>query len=269
VRPDGEQVQQLANELIEDSPYQARQSFSAENIEGLTQGMREAGFQGVLIVRPHSDPAKRRRGIVQLVYGHRRRIAWRQVCAEGGSACLVPVIIREGLALSQALADRYNTASAQSSLGMVHQALGDGLEARRCFEESIAIWREIGEQGSLAQTLNRYGQSLIAKADWPMAQRCFLEALAVAKHAQITPLVLDGLLGMAALQAEEGNVESALEVVLHILQDPAHTQGVHNRTEQLRTDLEVHLTDQQIDVIRARVQDKALDVLVQNLLDAL
>ncbi len=95
VRPNGEQVQQLANELIEDSPYQARQSFSAENIEGLTQGMREAGFQGVLIVRPHSDPAKRRRGIVQLVYGHRRRIAWRQVCAEGGSACLVPVIIRE------------------------------------------------------------------------------------------------------------------------------------------------------------------------------
>ncbi len=189
-------------------------------------------------------------------------------CAQGAYA-EARQFLHEGLALSQALADRYNTASAQSSLGMVHQALGDGLEARRCFEESIAIWREIGEQGSLAQTLNRYGQSLIAQADWPMAQRCFLEALAVAKHAQITPLVLDGLLGMAALQAEEGNVESALEVVLHILQDPAHTQGVHNHTEQLRTDLEVHLTDQQIDVIRARVQDKALDVLVQNLLDAL
>jgi len=91
----GEQVQQLADELIEDSPYQARQSFSTESIEGLAQGMREAGFQGVLIVRPHSDPAKRRRGIVQLVYGHRRRMAWRQVCAERGSACLVPVVIRE------------------------------------------------------------------------------------------------------------------------------------------------------------------------------
>jgi ParB-like nuclease domain len=71
----GEQVQQLADELIEDSPYQARQSFSTESVEDLAQGMREAGFQGVLIVRPHSDPAKRRRGIVQLVYGHRRRMA--------------------------------------------------------------------------------------------------------------------------------------------------------------------------------------------------
>ena len=91
----GEQVQQLADDLIEDSPYQARQSFSTESIEGLAQGMREAGFQGILIVRPHSDPVKRRRGIVQLVYGHRRRIAWRQVCAEREAPCLVPVVVRE------------------------------------------------------------------------------------------------------------------------------------------------------------------------------
>lgn len=91
----GEHVQQLADELIEDSPYQARQAFSKESIEELAQGMREAGFQGVLIVRPHSDPTKRRRGMVQLVYGHRRHMAWRQVCAERGAACLVPVVVRE------------------------------------------------------------------------------------------------------------------------------------------------------------------------------
>jgi len=178
-------------------------------------------------------------------------------------------LLQEGLALSQDLADRYNTASAQSSLGMVHQALEDGPEARRCFEESIAIWREIGEQGSLAQTLNRYGQSLIAQADGPMARRCFLEALAVARSAEITPIMLDGLLGVAALQAQEDNVEAALEIVLHILQDPAHTHGVHNRAEQLHTDLEADLTAQQIDVIGTRVQSKSLDALVQGLLDAL
>jgi ParB family chromosome partitioning protein len=91
----GEQVQQVADELIEDSPYQARQTFNIESVKELAQGMREAGFQGVLIVRPHSDPAKRRRGIVQLVYGHRRRLAWRQVCSERESPCLVPVVVRE------------------------------------------------------------------------------------------------------------------------------------------------------------------------------
>ena len=73
----GEQVQQLRDDQIEDSPYQTRRPFSAESVEDLAQGMREAGFQGVLIVRPHNDPVKRRRGLVQLVFGHLRRAAWR------------------------------------------------------------------------------------------------------------------------------------------------------------------------------------------------
>jgi hypothetical protein len=57
----GEQVQQLPDQHIEDSPYQARQPFSDASEEDLAQGMREAGFQGVLIVRLHGDLAKRRR----------------------------------------------------------------------------------------------------------------------------------------------------------------------------------------------------------------
>jgi ParB family transcriptional regulator, chromosome partitioning protein len=91
----GEQVQQLPDEQIEDSPYQARQPFSDASVEDLAQGMREAGFQGVLIVRLHGDPAKRRRGLVQLVYGHRRRAAWRQICAELGQPCQLPVVVRD------------------------------------------------------------------------------------------------------------------------------------------------------------------------------
>jgi ParB family transcriptional regulator, chromosome partitioning protein len=90
----GEQVQQVADELIADSPYQARQPFNDDNVEDLAQGMRAAGFQGVLIIRPHSEPKKRRVGMFQLVYGHRRRAAWRRVCMERGEPCVLPVIVR-------------------------------------------------------------------------------------------------------------------------------------------------------------------------------
>jgi hypothetical protein len=58
----GEQVQEVLDELIEDSPYQARQSLDEASLEDLAQGMREVGFQGVLIIRPHGDPAQQRRG---------------------------------------------------------------------------------------------------------------------------------------------------------------------------------------------------------------
>ena len=91
----GDQVQHLPDDQIEDSPYQARQPFSDANVEDLAQGMRETGFQGVLIVRLHGDPSKRRRGLMQLVYGHRRRAAWRSICAERGQACLLPVVVRD------------------------------------------------------------------------------------------------------------------------------------------------------------------------------
>jgi ParB family transcriptional regulator, chromosome partitioning protein len=93
-QPD-EQIQMLADAQIADSPYQARRPFDEQSVEELAQGMREAGFQGVLVVRPHSDPPMRRRGAVQLVYGHRRRVAWRRVCAERGQPCQLPVVIRE------------------------------------------------------------------------------------------------------------------------------------------------------------------------------
>jgi ParB family chromosome partitioning protein len=91
----GEQVQEVPDELIEDSPYQARQSLDETSLEELTQGMREVGFQGVLIIRPHGDLAQRQHGYFQLVYGHRRHAAWRRVCTERGEPCVVPVVLRE------------------------------------------------------------------------------------------------------------------------------------------------------------------------------
>jgi ParB family transcriptional regulator, chromosome partitioning protein len=73
----------LADAQIAGSSYQARRPFDEQSVEELAQGMREAGFQGVLVVRPHSDPPMR------------RRVAWRRVCGERGEPCLLPVVIRE------------------------------------------------------------------------------------------------------------------------------------------------------------------------------
>jgi ParB family chromosome partitioning protein len=93
--PPGEHVQSIADEQIEDSPYQARRDFSVESVDELVQGMREVGFQGVLVARHHGDDGKRAHGLYQLAYGHRRRMAWRQVCGERGEPCRLPVVVRE------------------------------------------------------------------------------------------------------------------------------------------------------------------------------
>lgn len=92
---DGEQVQQIRDEQIEDSPFQARAQYDDAQIAELAQGMREAGFQGVLFVRPHPDGPRDGRPRFQLLFGHRRRRAWRLLCAERGVACALPAVVRE------------------------------------------------------------------------------------------------------------------------------------------------------------------------------
>jgi tetratricopeptide (TPR) repeat protein len=177
-------------------------------------------------------------------------------------------LLQEGLVLSQTLEDRFNIASALTSLGQVSQALGDTAEAEGFFEDSVRIWREIGDEGSLAQTLNQLGMTLLVREDRAGARRCFLEALEVAKEAQIAPVMLDALLGVAALRRAEGDMGSALELVLHVLQNPACTQDTRERAEQLRAELVAELPAEQIAAIDAQAQGKTLDEVAQDLLAA-
>jgi hypothetical protein len=88
----------------------------------------------------------------------------------------------------------------------------------------------------------------------------------VAREAQIAPVVLDALLGVAAHRMREGDAESALELVLHVLRDPAGTQDTHDRAGHLRAEVEAQLPAQQIEAISARAQCQTLDSLAQNLL---
>jgi predicted ATPase/transcriptional regulator with XRE-family HTH domain len=174
--------------------------------------------------------------------------------------------LSEGLAISQSLADRFNSATALSGLGQIHQALGRGAAARDCLHASIAIWQAIDDQGNLAQTLNQLGRSMLVQADWGAAQRCFTKALEVARTAQIAPVVLDALLGIAAVRAQEGAPAVALELVLYVLEDPASSHTTHARAEQLRTQLTAQLADDQVAAVNRRLANTTLDTLTQDLL---
>lgn len=166
-------------------------------------------------------------------------------------------LLREGLVLSQALEDRYNIAVSLNGLGLVSQALGDGVEAQRFFQESIAIWREIGDQGDLAQTLNNLGDTLLAQGDQLKAEQLFLEALAIAQEAEVTPVLLDAVRGLAALRAQVGASEEALALLFHILQHSAATQKTKGRAQELCTEMATRLTPAQVEAIWTQTQAKS------------
>lgn len=182
----GEPVLQLADAQIEDSPYQARRPFTDTSVAELAQGMCAVGFQGVLIVRPHPDPTRRREGQFQLAYGHRRRAAWRRVCAERGEACLLPVVVRE---LSD---ERMLTIGAQENL---QRADLDPIE-----EAQIVDWHQ---RMFSDKNQAEIGQMLGKSSDW-VSVRARVHRLPEALKARLRerPRAIGQMLEIAGLYAQ-------------------------------------------------------------------
>jgi predicted ATPase/DNA-binding XRE family transcriptional regulator len=171
----------------------------------------------------------------------------------------------EALVLSRALDDRFNVASALCGLGLVRWGLGHLGEARRLLEDSVRLWREIGDQESLARTLNHLGELLLAQGDVAEARACFLDAVRVVRDAELAPIVLDALLGLAALRGEEGRPEQALELLIPILSHPAATEQARARAERLRVGLAPRVAPARLQAIAALGGETTLDALVRGL----
>jgi ParB family chromosome partitioning protein len=230
-QPD-EQVHLLDDTQIEDSPYQARRPFNDASVEALAQGMREIGFQGVLIVRPHGEPLKQRHGRYQLVYGHRRRAAWRRVCAERGERCLLPVVIRE---VSD---ERMLTIGAQENLQREDL---DPVE-----EAQIVAWHQ---RMFSDKNQSEIGAMLGKSSDW-VSMRARIHKLpeALKERLRLRPRAVSQILELGSLAAERPDEalrladrvvaeNLTLEAVRHLLRgyarpeqsDVLHRDKIHNR----------------------------------------
>lgn len=146
------------------------------------------------------------------------------------------------------------------------QSLGEYVQARQLLEESISIWREIGDLASMAQSLNNLGDVYLATNEPLEAQKCFREALSIAKNAGLVPVMLDALLGSAMLRASEGLHETAIKTLAHIKDHPASTQATKSRAEKLHAELGSKFAAGESDAISAVFHEDAFDQLVQDIL---
>ena len=176
-------------------------------------------------------------------------------------------LLREGLALSKQVEDRFTTAYALNGLGLVKQSLGEHDEARGLLEDSISIWREIGDLASMAQSLNNLGDVYLETNDHLEAEKCFLEALSVAKNAGLVPVMLDALLGIALLRANEGLYELAVKKLAHIKDHPASTQATKSRAEKLYAEFGSKLPAEELELLSAGFHEESFDQFVQDVLE--
>jgi predicted ATPase/DNA-binding XRE family transcriptional regulator len=176
--------------------------------------------------------------------------------------------LSEALELSRRLEDRYSIAAALDGLGLVKTAQHRLDEAQALFQESTSLFKEIGEHGSLAQAFTHMGSALLKAGEQEFARKYFVDALSIAREMQTFPVLLDALVGEAEIQAWQGAVESALEIVTAVSQNPSSSLATKTRAEQLRSDLTSRMHTQRFKTNKAKISRTSIDSLVKDILSS-
>lgn len=79
-------------------------------------------------------------------------------------------------------------------------------------------------------------------------------------------MVMEARVGIASLQAKRGEMHSALELLLFVLNHPTCDQEIKNRANALQAELEAQLTQIDIEAIQAHTVDKTFKAVVEDLL---
>jgi len=172
--------------------------------------------------------------------------------------------LQDALQRSRLMEDRASIADALDGLGLVSAAQGEVEASHEFFRSSIALLNEIGEQGNLARTLTHYGYALLRMGDRERAHHHFMAALSVASRAEITPILLEALLGEAKVRVEKGDLASAFAIVRSVSQHPSGSYVTHTGAEKLCSDLQQSMTAAEIQ--SAQAGDRTIDTVTQEVL---
>jgi hypothetical protein len=139
-------------------------------------------------------------------------------------------------------------------------------EARAFFATSYDIYKATGDLRNMARVLNHQGYNALARGDDIDAQNSFIAVLRLVREGGFTPFALDALAGLASVQANQGDKQHALELLLVVLNHPASLQETKDRAGYLRAEFEAQFASSQIEAIQANAAEKTFDAVVEDLL---
>jgi tetratricopeptide (TPR) repeat protein len=146
------------------------------------------------------------------------------------------------------------------------QAQGEHLQAVDMFRKSLDTLTDLGARQDVGRVLAEMSRSVFALGNDVEAERIWREALRIAAEIRGIPVVLEALVGIASLRAKRGETQSALELLLMVLNHPACDQETKNRANALQAGLEAQLTPIEIEAIQAHAGEKTFEAVVEDLL---
>ncbi len=175
-------------------------------------------------------------------------------------------ILRESLALAQEIGYRPGIGHALDGLGRLAQMTSPD-KARTLFAASYGVYQETGDLRNMARVLSHQGHNSLARGDDADAQNSFLLALRLTREGGFIPFALDALVGLASVQAKQGDLEHVLKLVLIVLNHPASWQETKGRAQTLCTELKARLIPQQIELAETQARTHSFDHVLAEILE--
>src|SRR5579871_3168636 len=142
--------------------------------------------------------------------------AWAKAHNEAGNLAYLQgdyagarALYEESLAIYKGLGDQKSIAALLSNLGNVAYDQGDYAAARQLYEESLAIRREIGDKRGIAHSLANLGNVAYNQGDYAAARALYEESLGISRELGDMRVIAESLEGMAALAEGQGQSERA------------------------------------------------------------
>jgi predicted ATPase/DNA-binding SARP family transcriptional activator len=186
--------------------------------------------------------------------------------------------LQQSFMLSRELGDRWSMIVCLNHLGAITYLSGaaEWSESKRLHEESLALAKELGNRREIAVSLNYLGYVTCALAEYGASKKHFLDALHVAIQAQLTPVALDALVGLAILLTHQPAVEAAsnrvntkqraAEILALVISNSASSHEVKEKAQRLLAEIEAELPLLQLAVAQERGQAANLEEVVAEIL---
>ncbi len=121
----------------------------------------------------------------------------------------------ESLAIFRSIGERRLTGLALDNLGVIAEFQGDYARSTHYYQESLAIAHAIGNRRGIATTLVNLGNLARAQAQLTDAAAYYHQAMQQAREIEAVPILLESLVGLAALEPEAVRALEWLGLVLN------------------------------------------------------
>lgn len=127
----------------------------------------------------------------------------------GGELGAARAALERSLALARGLRDTRSIAILAATTADVARCQEDLMRAAELYSESLALYQEIGNHAEIPAILHNQGYVALGMHDYAAARELFAESLRRQQAAGNTAGIVEGINGLAALAARQGQLERA------------------------------------------------------------